>query len=316
MTGNHFIKKFGFTFIELVVVVLIIAIFAAIAVPSFLSISNRAKESATKTEMFSIATAIALYMTENETYPQTESMLGLSNYLNKFMNSIPESDMWGSPYLYESDGSFYRLTSNGKDKTFNTIDDIIIINGHLAETGEENTSTTISDSTSTTSETDELTATLISTLSGASDIIRDVLNMSDTNLSWSNWNSRRNPVSWNQRIERLIQQGQFLTYDNSTEGTNIYGFVNPVSGKTSVYNWENYYNNWDKGNNALTTPPAVLITNDIRYDYNLVNLSESRTLNSVMGTVIIYKNDNNSDTVQIYYINAEGSKSELQNVNP
>lgn len=183
MKKKIILKKDGFTLIDLVIVIVIIAILAAVAIPSFLSINNRAKEASVKTEMFSIATAIALYAADNESYPATDSMQELSDYLNKFMNDIPESDFWDSPYHYESDGSYYILTSNGIDKILNTNDDIIIRNGHLLENTSQATSTSVSETTSTTMQTDPLTALLFSTLSGASDVVRDVLNMNDTNLS-------------------------------------------------------------------------------------------------------------------------------------
>ncbi|MFC1601185.1 prepilin-type N-terminal cleavage/methylation domain-containing protein [Candidatus Sumerlaeota bacterium] len=59
----------AFTLIELLIVVLIIAILAAIAVPNFLEFQTRAKVSRSATDMRSIATALEAYATDNAAYP-------------------------------------------------------------------------------------------------------------------------------------------------------------------------------------------------------------------------------------------------------
>ena len=54
-------NKKGFTLIELIVVVAILGILAAVAIPSFIGISDKAKESVTLADATSIATAINAY---------------------------------------------------------------------------------------------------------------------------------------------------------------------------------------------------------------------------------------------------------------
>jgi len=60
----------AFTLIELLIVVAIIAIIAAIAVPNFLAAQTRAKVSRVKTDMRSIATALESYRVDNTGYPE------------------------------------------------------------------------------------------------------------------------------------------------------------------------------------------------------------------------------------------------------
>jgi prepilin-type N-terminal cleavage/methylation domain-containing protein len=60
----------AFTLIELLIVVAIIAILAAIAVPNFLEAQTRAKVSRVKTDMRSIATAFETYRLDNSGYPE------------------------------------------------------------------------------------------------------------------------------------------------------------------------------------------------------------------------------------------------------
>ena len=59
----------AFTLIELLIVVLIIAILAAIAVPNFLEFQTRAKVSRAKADMRSMVTAIEAYYVDNNDYP-------------------------------------------------------------------------------------------------------------------------------------------------------------------------------------------------------------------------------------------------------
>ncbi len=59
----------AFTLIELLIVVAIIAILAAIAVPNFLEAQIRAKVSRTKGDMRTVATALESYSVDNNRYP-------------------------------------------------------------------------------------------------------------------------------------------------------------------------------------------------------------------------------------------------------
>jgi prepilin-type N-terminal cleavage/methylation domain-containing protein len=60
----------AFTLIELLIVVAIIAILAAIAVPNFLEAQVRSKVARVKTDMRSIATAMESYATDHGRYPE------------------------------------------------------------------------------------------------------------------------------------------------------------------------------------------------------------------------------------------------------
>ncbi|GAB4316677.1 MAG: hypothetical protein Kow0059_09300 [Candidatus Sumerlaeia bacterium] len=62
-------KRFAFTLIELLIVVAIIAILAAIAVPNFLEAQVRSKVSRARADLRSIATALESYFADNNHYP-------------------------------------------------------------------------------------------------------------------------------------------------------------------------------------------------------------------------------------------------------
>jgi len=62
-------NKHAFTLIELLIVVAIIAILAAIAVPNFLEAQTRAKASRAKSDMRATVTALEAYTVDNNIYP-------------------------------------------------------------------------------------------------------------------------------------------------------------------------------------------------------------------------------------------------------
>lgn len=69
-------KRYAFTLIELLIVVAIIAILAAIAVPNFLEAQTRSKVSRAKSDMRTLATAIEAYQVDNNRYPPVTSGAG------------------------------------------------------------------------------------------------------------------------------------------------------------------------------------------------------------------------------------------------
>jgi prepilin-type N-terminal cleavage/methylation domain-containing protein len=73
------VHRRAFTLIELLIVVAIIAILAAIAVPNFLEAQTRAKVSRVKSDHRTIVTAIESYRVDNNTY-----------YLARFYESLPQ----------------------------------------------------------------------------------------------------------------------------------------------------------------------------------------------------------------------------------
>ena len=65
----------GFTLIELMVVVLIIAILLAIAIPSFLGARGKAQDRAAQSNVRNALTAEKTYFTDNQAYTATSTAL-------------------------------------------------------------------------------------------------------------------------------------------------------------------------------------------------------------------------------------------------
>ncbi len=77
----------AFTLIELLIVVAIIAILAAIAVPNFLEAQTRAKVSRGYADMRSVATALETYAVDNSKYPYDVDSRGYPWYLTDNMTT-------------------------------------------------------------------------------------------------------------------------------------------------------------------------------------------------------------------------------------
>jgi len=93
----------GFTLIELMVVVVIIGILAAIAVPQITGQSDRAREKRAKSDLMTIGTAIEMYYTENNgTKPSSlDELVGVNGYLRSY-----PKDPWGGGYGYNPNATY------------------------------------------------------------------------------------------------------------------------------------------------------------------------------------------------------------------
>lgn len=129
MQHRRFSDNRGFTLIEIMVVVVILGILAAVIVPSFLSRPDEAKVTKAKVDMKSIEEALGLFKLDNGFYPSTEQ--GLLALVEKpEAGRIPTKysadgylkkqpiDPWENAYLYLSPGVHSRnfdLISYGAD---------------------------------------------------------------------------------------------------------------------------------------------------------------------------------------------------------
>ncbi|MEN3295331.1 MAG: ral secretion pathway protein [Burkholderiales bacterium] len=111
----HRTAQRGFTLIEIMVVVVIMGILAALVVPKLMGRADDARITAAKQDIASIMQALKLYKLDNQRYPTTEQ--GLQALVQKptsgpaangwktggYIDKLPK-DPWGGQYQYLSPG--------------------------------------------------------------------------------------------------------------------------------------------------------------------------------------------------------------------
>ncbi|HMX43043.1 MAG TPA: prepilin-type N-terminal cleavage/methylation domain-containing protein [Elusimicrobiota bacterium] len=82
----------GFTLIELMLVVAIIGLLAAIAIPKFANMVIKAKEASIKGKLGTLRSALSIYYADNEgIYPPSDYYLGIALTTgSRYLDSIPE----------------------------------------------------------------------------------------------------------------------------------------------------------------------------------------------------------------------------------
>ena len=104
----------GFTLLELLIVVAVIGIVSAIALPVVVVAIQRARQSQTMADMRTIAGALVLYEQDFVDYPIEASLVSaedLRPYLEPYTGEYRATDGWRRDYLYTSDGHRYTLIS-------------------------------------------------------------------------------------------------------------------------------------------------------------------------------------------------------------
>ena len=103
----------GFTLIELMVVLAIIGVLAALIVPNVLNRADDARVSAARVDVSNLMQALRLYRLDNQRYPSAEQ--GLQALVQRpdkppvpgnwkaYIDKLP-NDPWGQPYLYANPG--------------------------------------------------------------------------------------------------------------------------------------------------------------------------------------------------------------------
>jgi len=122
----------AFTLVEMLLVITIIGILAALVIPKMVGRSEQARVAAAHADISSIKTALDAYEVDNGFYPKSLQDLiqqpsNAKNWHGPYLDNLPV-DPWNNPYVYTYPGrhnpSGFDLYSVGPDGKAGTDDDI------------------------------------------------------------------------------------------------------------------------------------------------------------------------------------------------
>lgn len=132
-------RKNAFTLLELMLVVVIIGLLAAIVAPALVGRSKEAKVQAVKAQIANFETALEVYKMDNDNYPSQEQGLAAlrsrpagdppaNNWKGPYLKKAIPRDPWGNEYSYVNPGRVnadsFDILSAGPDAKLGTEDDI------------------------------------------------------------------------------------------------------------------------------------------------------------------------------------------------
>jgi len=128
--------RYAFTLIELLLVLVILGVLAAIVVPKFSGRTEQARQTAAQSQIATFGTALDAFEVDNGYYPKGKNGLNelvqaprdLQSWKGPYLKNEIPNDPWGRAYTYECPGkhnpSSYDLMSMGPDGRVGGDDDI------------------------------------------------------------------------------------------------------------------------------------------------------------------------------------------------
>lgn len=116
-------NQFGFTLLELLVVIVIIGLLAGLVAPRYFDTVSKSKAKIAKAQMSSLEKALEQYRLEVGGYPSREQGLealvtapnGVAKWQGPYLKKSVPKDPWDNPYLYTVVSGEINITSLGAD---------------------------------------------------------------------------------------------------------------------------------------------------------------------------------------------------------
>lgn len=110
----------GFTIIELLIVMAILAMLAVMVAPNLFNQADGARRDAVLSQISSLGSALDAYRLDVGQYPDSLEGLvrntsGRATWNGPYLRGDVPNDPWGNPYVYSSTGRDYTLMSYGAD---------------------------------------------------------------------------------------------------------------------------------------------------------------------------------------------------------
>lgn len=129
-------RRRAFSLIELLLVLVILAVLSALIIPRFTGRSQQARETAAKTDIRALETALSSFEIDNGRFPTSAEGLasliqapaGMDAWRGPYLSRKEFKDPWGNEYLYRSPGQQnsegYDLYSAGPNGSEGDDDDV------------------------------------------------------------------------------------------------------------------------------------------------------------------------------------------------
>ena len=132
---SAYVNKRGFTIVELLIVIVVVAILAAISITAYINVTNRANDSAVLSDASLITKNLELYKVENGKYPQEASELPENLKITKASYATNVNNVLYCPNKDTDQYNLALVSKSGKGYWITSDQTTVITSSVMSETG-------------------------------------------------------------------------------------------------------------------------------------------------------------------------------------